>query len=261
MRGKRVLVMMLVTFLSLNTQGGWKLVQRTEAAGPSMNEVAAMIANNQEQAALEIVIRTAREVGGWGPAPGDDVVFDPYMSRQVRGAVWDFDEMPDCHDPKVSPDPQACLAQFVALERQVRFGPSLFTTPQADGSVAPRPIFDDLLSTYIEEVGHSWQEYQYEMQGSGSGLRQRPTTLAESQRWAAGREYQIKRYILSLDGDLLALSEEQRGALMAAICDGYANPLGHEVPVFGAPAGWPKPAGWLVANPTADELGAFCAGA
>jgi len=174
--------------------------QPASAGGPEMADVMSLVADGRGQAALDLVIQAATERGGWGPAPGDAVVFDPYLSRQVRGSVLDYDELPNCSDPAISPDKDACIADFLRLETLVRFGPSLYSTPEADNSVTSRPAFDDLLSTFIEEVGHSWQEYLYETDGQGSGLRQRATTRAESERWSAGREYQIKRYILSQIG-------------------------------------------------------------
>lgn len=225
------------------------------AAGPDVAVLQTMAETGQGQIALQQVAAAAAALGGWGPAPGDVIVFDYYLSRGARGAIQDFDEMPyNCADPSVAADEAACRANFQALEQQVRFGPSLFSTPDNNGGLVPRPSFDDLLSTYIEEVGHSWQEYLYETDGRG-GARTRLTTLAESYRWAAGREYQIKRYILSLDGYLLSLSSEQRGALRACICGGYADPTGHEVPPYGAPAGWPNPQGWPV---MVADYGAFC---
>ncbi len=228
------------------------------AVGPDLLSLADLVRNGQGEVALQQVAEFAQQLGGWMPAPGDELVFDPYMSRKVRGSSLDYDELPDCADPQVSPDEAACIRQFRTLERQVRFGRSLFTTPAEDGTDQPRPAFDDLLSTYIEEVGHSWQEYLYETNGQGSGARTRQTSKAESERWAAGREYQIKRYILSLDGTLFTLSDEQRDTLRTQICEGYANPLGHNVPLYRAPQGWPNPEGWPTTTPTIEELQAFC---
>jgi hypothetical protein len=150
-----------------------------------------------------------------------------------------------------------CHALFLAQERQVRFGPSLFTNPVDGGSAVLRPAFGDLLSTYIEETGHSWQEYQYETNGSGGARRS--TTRAESDRWAHGKEYQIKSYILYLDGKLITLSDEQRANLRDAICLSYANPMGYEVPAYGAPTGWPYAEGWPTSAPTPEAFQAFCA--
>jgi hypothetical protein len=230
------------------------------AAGPEVAVLQQMANDGHGQDALQQVIDAATARGGWAPAPGDQVVYDRFMSRDVRGSVLDYDELPDCANPRFGADEQACIAQFQTLERQVRFGPSLFSTPQDDGSAMPRPAFDDVLSTYIEEAGHSWQEYQYETEERGSGARLRATTLAESERWAPGREYQIKRYILSLDGDLLALSDQQRDALRGSICGGYADPTGRDMPAYGPPDGWPHPQNWPVTAPAPAELDAFCAG-
>jgi hypothetical protein len=255
---QKTLVTMMVLFaISL---GIYRNVSSVFAAGPDVASLVAMVHNGEGESALQLVVETAATLGNWGPAPGDTVVYDRFMSRNVRGAVQDYDDLPDCSNPKISPDEQACIAQFQALEQQVRFGPSLFSTPQDDGSAAPRPTFDDLLSTYIEEVGHSWQEYLYETDGRGNGARTRLTSQAESEHWGPGREYQIKMYILSLDGTLLTLSDQQRANLRGQICDGYANPVGHDVPAYAAPAGWPNPDGWPTVTPTQEALQAFCAG-
>ncbi|MBN1966098.1 MAG: hypothetical protein JW910_15720, partial [Anaerolineae bacterium] len=120
--------------------------------------------------------------------------------------------------------------------------------------------FDDVLSTYIEEVGHSWQEYLYETDGLGSGPRTRPTGYYEAMHFAPGSEYQVKLYILNLDGTVLHLSAEERARFVDAICeaDGYANPVGREVPAYGAPTGWPNPEGWPTVAPTEAEHAALC---
>jgi hypothetical protein len=230
------------------------------AAGPETTSLYDLVSNGQAEAALQQVVSYAQQVGGWMPAPGDELAFDPYLKRNVRGSSLDYDELPNCADPLVATDEAACIAQFRALERQIRFGYSFFTTPGDDGTVTIRPALDDMISTYIEEVGHSWQEYQYETNGLGSGSRTRSTSKGESDRWAAGREYQIKRYILSLDGSLITLSGEQRENLRGQICLGYANPIGHEVPAYGAPQGWPNTQGWPTSAPTPAEFDAFCAG-
>ncbi len=260
-RGRLATWLVLVVVLCLGAAQFNRAARPAFAAGPDMRSVFEMVNNGQGEAALQLVMEQAAVLGNWGPAPGDEVVFDKYMARGVRGAVQDFDELPyDCADPKVSMDEAVCLENFRLRERQVRFGRSLFTTPAEDGTIAPRPVFDDLLSTYIEEVGHSWQEYLYETDGLSSPQRTRLTSLAEAERWAPGREYQIKRYILALDGDLLALSGQQREALMDAICGGYASPIGHEVPGYSAPDSWPEAAAWPVTTPTVDELAALCTG-
>lgn len=248
-----ILIVVVVLAASQLTQ-----VRRATATGPDMLTLTDMLQNGQGEAALQLVVAAAAELGSWSAAPGDELAYDPYMSRKIRGSSLDYDEFPDCGNPKVASDEQACFAQFQMLERQVRFGPSFFSTPEEGGGATPRPAFDDLLSTYIEEVGHSWQEYLFETEGRGSGARTRQTTLAESERWSFGREYQVKRYILSLNGTLVNLSDQQRSSLTAQICEGYANPLGHDVPEYGAPAGWPHPEGWPVTAPTPDELAAFC---
>lgn len=258
MKAKHVSIILLAAFVYINVNAISYRVNYAAAAGPEMEQIRVMVENKDEQYALDLIMQTAKEIGGWEPAPGDNVVFDSYMSRNIRGSVLDYDEPAHCSDVRVSPDPQACIDDFQRVETQVRFGPSLFSTPQPDGNATLRPEFSDLLSTYIEEVGHSWQEYLYETKGTGNGPRQH-TTKAESEHWAAGREYQIKRYILSLDGTLLTLSDQQRSNLMTQICEGYANPVGHEVPAYSSPPGWANPEGWPVSQPTSEELATFCA--
>ncbi|MBN1966662.1 MAG: hypothetical protein JW910_18565 [Anaerolineae bacterium] len=235
-------------------------VGSVSATGPEVMTLLDMVADGQGQAAVQLVASTAMELGGWQAAPGDELVFDRFLSRKIRGASQDFDEMPyDCNDPNVSADPAACRSAFEIQERQVRLGWSFFTNPSDDGTPAARPAFDDLLSTYIEEVGHSWQEYLYETDGRGTGARTRQTTMAESERWSNGREYQVKMYILNLDGTLINLSDEQRISLTVQICEGYASPIGSEVPPFGAPVGWPNPEGWPMVAPSSADFQSFCA--
>ena len=234
------------------------------AIGPNLKDVdvahlAEMVEQGDGQTAVMQVSEIAYALGYFTAAPNDTVVFDPLMSLQLRGAVIDFDELPTActsNNAKMTFDAETCADEFWAKEPTVRFGRSFFTTRQDDGTVVTRTA-DDMLATFIEETGHSWQEYLYETEGRG-GQRNRLTTIAESQRWAAGREYQIKRYILNLDGSLLNLSEQQHTNLKAQICLGYANPIGAEVPAYGAPTDWPNPEGWPTTNPTLDELVGFC---
>lgn len=235
------------------------------AVGPNpkdinVEDLVNMVEQGDGQTAVAKIGEVAYTLGHFAPAPNDTVVFDPFMSRQIRGAVIDFDELPSAcvgsKNAKVSADKETCSNEFWAQEPTVRFGRSFFTTRQDDGTVVIRSA-DDILATFIEETGHSWQEYLYETNGRG-GQRILVTTMVESERWAAGREYQVKRYILSLDGRLINLSDEQRTNLKAQICVGYASPIGAEVPTYGAPADWPNPEGWPTTNPTLDELLDFC---
>ncbi len=248
------IIILMTTFgqLAGNLGQAWAIGPRL--VDVNENELIALVETGQGQIAVEQIAELAYNLGHWEPAPGDVIIFDPYMQRRYRGAVVDYDELPPaCADTF---DPAECAAEFERMETQVRFGRSFFTTRQQDRSELPRSG-DDIMSTFIEETGHSWQEYQYETFGQG-GERQRLTTLEEANYWAAGREYQIKRYILSLDGDLLELSDSQRGALMDAICNGYASPTGAEVPAYGPPDGWPNPNGWPTSNPTWEEQTEFC---
>lgn len=234
------------------------------AASPDIASLLAMANNGEEQAALQLVANEATARGGWMPAPGDTIVYDPGLPRLTRGSVLMIDTPPvECADARLSRGLDACTRDFGRHQNQIRFGAAMFFTPEHDGSLRPRSVFDDLLSTYIEEVAHSWQEYLYETEGEGSGPRTRQTPWEEGHYWAAGWEYQAKRYILSLDGSLLALSHEEHNQLLTDICaEGYvlyANPMGQHVPSFGPPSGWPNPQGWPVTNPTPEEFDAFCA--
>ena len=155
-----------------------------------------------------------------------------------------------------------CLIDYSLKENWVRLGRAMFVTSVEDGTPAPQPVFDDLLATYIEEVGHSWQEYLYETDGLGSGPRLHPTAWEDGNFYQIGWEYQIKRYVLSLDGDLLSLSDAARARLIGDICDadGYANPSRGHIPVYGAPAGWPHADHWPTVAPAPGELQSFCTG-
>ncbi|MCQ3931858.1 MAG: hypothetical protein DPW16_15510 [Chloroflexi bacterium] len=222
-----------------------------------MNDLYDLVQQGEGNVAVQQVAVFAQELGGWGPAPGDEVVFDPHMDRDIRGALVEVDYPAHCYERKGVPDQTECIEYYQMIERRVRFGRSLFTTPNGDGTETLRPMFEDVLSTFIEEVGHSWQEYLYETDGQ-AGPRLHETTQAEAERWAAGREYQIKRYILSLDGVVFTLSDQQLATLRSHICEGYANPINHEIPTFAAPTGWPHPEGWPTTMPSAIEFDAFC---
>ncbi|MBZ0317292.1 MAG: hypothetical protein K8L91_12790 [Anaerolineae bacterium] len=222
-----------------------------------MNDLYDLVQQGEGNAAVQQVAEFAQVLGGWGPAPGDEVVFDPYMDRDIRGAAVGPDYPAHCYERKDVLDRAECIEIYQTVERQVRFGRSLFTTPNRDGTETLRPKFDDLLSTFIEEVGHSWQEYLYETDGQG-GPRIRETSQAEAERWRAGQEYQVKRYILNLDGDLFTLSDQQRETLQSQICEGYANPMNHEVPPYEAPPSWLHSDRWPLTVPSTSEFDAFC---
>lgn len=235
----------------------------TFAAGPDLVSLYDLVQTGQGSVALEQVSAYAEQVGGWGPAPGNTVVYDPALPWNVRAEVMVRDLPPgECAIPRLARFTEECGLDLVSQQDLVRFGRSTFVNPQPDGSVLLRPAFDDLLSTYIEELSHSWQEYLFETEGLGSGPRVLQTNWEDVSYWSHGWEYQAKRYVLSLDGILLSLSDEEREALKRYICDddGYANPLGHEVPGYGAPAGWPNPDGWPTTDPTPEDLQAFCTG-
>ncbi len=212
--------------------------------------------------ALQIVAQEALERGGWGPAPGDRIVYDPSIACVLRGSVLVIDHPPaECASLRLSRGIESlCAGDYMTRQHLVRFGRSLFSNPHPDGSRTPRAASDDLLATYIEEVGHSWQEYLYETAGAGSGPRTRTTTWEAGTALAQAAEYQIKMYILSLDGGLLALSDDQRRELEQAICDwdGYANLGNHRLLPYGPPDGWPQPEGWPLVAPSLAEQNAVC---
>ncbi|MCI0711860.1 MAG: hypothetical protein L0154_17015 [Chloroflexi bacterium] len=255
----KIVMAVIIVVVSLNY---WAF--SAQATGPigaelNVNDLITLSAQGEGQVAVNAVHGAARGLGNWGPAPGDSVVYDKFMMRHIRGAVIDFDEVPaQCFEKSAMVDTATCEARFRELEAQVRFGPSFFTTPTEDGKLIR--VADDVLATFIEEVGHSWQEYAFETQGAMNGPRQRQTTLTEAEYWSKGREYQIKRYILNLDGEYLDLSETQREIMLAQICqgDGYANPLGAEVPNFGPPPNWVRADAWVNTTPTLNDHMEFC---
>lgn len=226
-------------------------------------DLVALANNGYGDAALQEVAQIARELGLGNGAPRDTLAYDRFLTN-ARGSVLDPDEAEImCRGNGLKADVymQECIPAFYIKEAQIVFGPCLFLTCTGDNPEALRDA-DDVLATFIEETAHSWQEYLYETDGIGDGERLHITTLDEATYWAPGKEYQAKRYILSLDGILIDLSPEQRSMLMQQICtnNGYANPIGHAVPSYAAPADWPHPEFWTVTMPTADEFSAFCAG-
>lgn len=249
---------MLTVVLSMALYSLMFAVQSVQATAPDMATVFDLVQAGQGDAAVALLEQSARELGFSGPAPGDTVVYKANLKRDRRGGTLDFDQVPMDICQRSPLGTEECIAAFRTQEQQVWLGPTTFVNPTENGEVA-RPVFGDVLSTYIEETGHSWQEYLYETEGRGTGSRTRQTTSAESERWVMGREYQIKAYILFLDGKVIELSDQQRDALTYSICEGYANPLNAEVPPYGAPAGWPHAEGWPTAAPTATEFAAFCA--
>lgn len=231
-------------------------------ANLNVGDLYSMSVNGNGQFAVEQVAGVAYNLGYWQPAPGDTVAYDDYMNVYIRGAVVDYDEVPAiCRDKNQIPDPVACVESFRQQETQVRFGRSLFGTPHEDGTVSLRAA-DDIVSTYIEEVGHSWQEYAFETDGLMNGERLHTTTLAEAEYWKSGREYQIKMYLIGLDDNILELSEEERTNLVKSICIAdynYGYPIGHEVPSYGPPSDWPHPEFWPTSTPSEAVHMEFCA--
>ena len=228
---------------------------------PDAETLFQMASTGQGDTAAAMLAAAAAEYGNWAPAPGDSVAFAAGLARNVRGQVSFVDQPPfECADSRLGRFTEGCDRDFSTGETLVRLGMATFADPQARG-FAPRPSVDDMLSTYVEETGHSWQEYTFETDGLASGPRLHNTTYEDGLYWLPGWEYQVKMYVLSLDGTWLHLSVAERASFVSAVCDpsGYANPTHHHVPAFGAPAGWPNPAGWPVNDPTLEAHAAFCA--
>lgn len=217
-----------------------------------------LIIEGHGDAAIQQLADIAASRGGWGPAPGDMVVFDPDLSDTMRGATVIIDSPPrDCEFPD-RPDRRIldCDGDYVHQQSLVRFGVYTFVDQDGDGLYIAHTL-DDMLSSYIEEVGHSWQEYCHETKRHCAGERMRNTTWEDGEVWIAGWEYQIKRYILNLDGTLLALSVMERETLLSQICDGYARPVFSPVETA-PPPGWPQPECWPTTVPSRDELETLC---
>lgn len=219
-----------------------------------------LVLQGQGAVAVARLATLALDLGGWQPAPGDELVFDPGLARNVRGSVQTVDLPPfECLDAKLAQFASGCNNDLVSKQHLVRLGRAAFVAAGEDGRETPRHNVDDMLAVLIEEAGHSWQEYLFETEGQGDA-RIRQTSYENWLYWSPGWEYQVKMYILNLDGTLLQLSAEERAEFVGAICraDGYANLLGHHVPAYGAPAGWPNPAGWPTADPSPVEHATFC---
>lgn len=242
-------------------------VESVSAAGPNEVTLYALVQDGQGQAAVDQVAGIALQLGGWGPAPGDVLAYDEQMARIIRAEVKVVDRGPwECDIPRVRDAMIGeCERDYACQQDLVRFGYRTFFDYDESGEAVPRERVDDILATYIEEVGHSWQEYLHETEGRGYGQRTQQTTWDQGHAWSNGWEYQVKRYILSLDGILLSLSADQHAELRDAICAqpdgvfrGYANPVGHDVPRYGPPPGWPNPEGWSLSAPTTEEHESFC---
>ena len=107
---------------------------------------------------LRAHIRAATEHGGWAPAPDNTVVYDFALPWTARAEVMIRDLPPsECTVPRLARITDECGLDLTSQQHLVRFGRSTFVNPQPDGTALPRPAFDDPLSTYIEEVSHSWR--------------------------------------------------------------------------------------------------------
>ncbi|NDJ77116.1 MAG: hypothetical protein GYB65_12750 [Chloroflexi bacterium] len=231
------------------------------AYSPEAEAAFDMMQQGQGADALYTLSEDALQRGGWEPAPGDVIFFDVTMPEMTRAAISIIDAPPgECADPRLARLIADCNIDYSQDQNLVRFGRTTFANLDEDGNLIPRDEYDDLLSTYIEEMAHSWQEFMFETEGRGYGTRSRPINWTEGLYWAQGWEYQAKMYVLSLDGGLLQISDAERETLRDNICspDGYANPTGQNVMPYSAPAGWPNPDGWPVAVPTPEALETFC---
>ena len=223
-----------------------------------------LVLSDQGDHALQLLSEEALARGGWAPALGDVVVFVPNMVEFLMARTVAIDIGPDnCDLPrtplvrKLEPPNPDCGRDFQAHQNEIQFGPGSFLIEVGFDMVEPRPL-DDILSVYIEEVGHSWQEYCYETEGRCQGERTQMTTWGQGMQLASGWEYQVKMYILGLDGNLLHLSEDERIALRNQICDGYANPIYSKVLPYGPPDSWADPEAWPLAAPSLAEYATFC---
>lgn len=259
--GGSILAILAITLHALLAQPQVNAKHRFDAV-----RLYAIVAEGDGALAVQLMAVEAMQRGGWAVAPGDSPVYDADLALPVRGSVQIIDVPPaECSDPRLRRLTARCTQGLTHEQNLVRFGRMTFSDLDCDGNLVPRALADDILATYIEEAGHSWQEYLYETEGRATGPRTRPISWDDSLYLTPGWEYQVKRYILSLDGVWLVLSAEYRAELTHAICKtangtstGYANPTGHAVLPYGAPPGWPNPAGWPLAAPGAGELAAFC---
>ena len=246
----------LPDFLRLPETGTRQYVEAQQLDGLALQR---LVLPDQGDTAVQMLADLASQRGGWGPAPGDIVVYDPLMAHFKRASTVGVDLPPnDCDspDPSTSRNPD-CGHDFQYQQNLVRFGQYTFVDRDRYGGVlVPREV-DDMLSVYIEEVGHSWQEYCFETEGRCQGERSRLTTWGDGLMRVAGWEYQVKMYILSLDDNLLNLSQTERDELTSAICEGYANPR-FAIIDASAPPDWPAPEGWPTVRPTTQEFQAFC---
>lgn len=223
-----------------------------------------MILYDQGQEAVTLLAEEALARGNWAPAAGDEVVFVSEMVDFLMARTVAIDVEPDnCNLPRsiqtrnLEPPNPDCGRNFQHHQNLIQFGAATFVSAIGDGIFVPRPL-DDILSVYIEEVSHSWQEYCYETEGRCAGERSRHTTWGEGRRLESGWEYQAKKYILNLDGVVLDLSDGERAELTWHICEGYAYPMYSEVLPYGPPEGWVHPQGWPLHTPTAAEFNTFC---
>lgn len=245
----------IVTWLGfVDSSASSILAQQTSSQSLHM-----LIIEGHGDAAVQQLAELASERGGWGPAPGDVVVFDPTMTGFKRASTLAIDIPPmECS----SSDPPergyfGCDRDYSLQQNLVRFGMYTFVERDGDDEVYVTRPLDDILSVYIEEVGHSWQEYCYETKGRCEGERVRLTTWGEGSTRSSGWEYQVKMYLLNLDGTLLTLSALERAELLDAICDGYAKPVYTTVDTP-PPPGWPHPEGWPTSVPSAEAFAVLC---
>lgn len=249
--------------------GGGGSIPRSAADEPEIELLCAMIHDGQGQAALGMVAQQADLLGGWTPAPDNQIVYVDGMARGLRASVPIIDVpqaecgCPDALCRRLSDGLESCTIDFSDGQDEIRFGRWFFENPTPGGGAEPRPGLDDLLATYIEEAAHSWQEYYFETGGTVQGARTHLTLYEEAYRYQRGWEYQAQAYVLNLErAGVLALSDFERGVLQGNICDpeGRAHPYSGAIMPYGPPPGWLLPEVWPLAAPTPDEWTALCEG-
>ncbi len=77
--------------------------QPISASEPDVLALYQLVQQGEGDAALALVTTVALERGGWGPAPGDIVVYDPQLPRYTRGKIKVVDQRPvECESPRLS---------------------------------------------------------------------------------------------------------------------------------------------------------------
>lgn len=220
---------------------------------------------------FEILADSAYFIGGWTPSPQDigyigyrsfggggrgGIVADDYPAEDIEEflEVWCRDNLGPQETVVNCKDRLRDTAELQSIidsienspyERGVYFSSQLILT----GSER-RPYTGDLLSTIIEEFGHSQQEWLFE--SSSDPQQSGQTSYVEIRQHGPGRELQVKLYILYLNctGEI-SISSEQINNLKDHICDPTFYGINENTPLpndYGPPTNWPHPEGWLTQN-------------